>query len=68
MTDSALVTVVKHLGITRDDVIIPVRGEPWVCPTSGTTHVWFKRPGVEGEFHAQIKVEHSKPFGSKQHG
>lgn len=66
MTTSALITTVKALNITRDDVIVPGRGEPFTCPTTGMTHIWFTRPGVEGEFHAQVKVEHCRPYRSKQ--
>lgn len=60
--DNALSTIVKLLGVTRDDVIIPHRGEPYVDNTTKMTHLRFTRRGVLGEFHAVFMVQHVAPF------
>ncbi len=59
----ALSTIVRTMGITRHDNIVPGdRGVPFVCPTRGTTHIRFTRPGEEGEFEAAFSVRHIPPF------
>ncbi len=58
---NALETIIKELGVTRHDEIIPGRGEPHKFAFDGTC-LQFRRPGVEGEFHLSFKLEHVKPF------
>lgn len=57
-TVNALSVIVKALGVHRTDVVIPGRGELFVCPTTGMSHVRFWRDGKEFKF--QGKVEEVK--------
>jgi hypothetical protein len=55
--ENALAIAVKNMGITRTDQIIPGRGEPYVDPTTGDTHLRFLRDGQE--YHLYFKLEKS---------
>ena len=57
----ALETLLSTINIKRLDEVIPNRG---ICldPSTGFTHIRYRREGVEGEFCIQVKCELIKPF------
>ncbi len=55
--DNALKMAVQAMGVHRTDEVIPGRGEPYTDPTSGFTHIRFRRGG--NEYHLQFKLEKS---------
>lgn len=63
LVGDALPAVLKAVGVQRTDRLVPgARGEPYKDPTYHTTHFWFTRKGVKGEFHLQVLVEHAPPY------
>lgn len=55
---------VRAMGIRRTDTIIPGRGELAQDPTTRLKHMRFTRPGDDGEFHLQFRVEYTPPYRS----
>ncbi len=53
--------IIKAMGITRADIVIPGRGDPQKFEI-GQTVLRFKRPGTAGEFQLTYKLDHIPEF------
>jgi hypothetical protein len=55
--DNALKMAVLAMGVHHTDEVIRGRGESYTDPTTGFTHIRFRRDGQE--YHLQLKLEKS---------
>ncbi len=60
-SDGLIEAIIKAMGITRTDVVVPGRGEAEKFET-GPTMIKFTRPGVAGEFTLMYTLTHQPPF------